>query len=55
MLGGVDSSVVAAFLKHEGHSVGITLQLYDHGEAAQAKGLAVQGQIFKMQGRWPPV
>ena len=56
MSGGVDSSVVAALLKHEGYEViGITLQLYDHGEAVQAKGLAVQGQIFMMQDRWPPV
>mgnify|MGYP000340669310 CR=1 FL=1 len=38
MPGGVDSSVVAALLKHAGYeTVGITLQLYDHG-AAVAKG-----------------
>jgi tRNA-specific 2-thiouridylase len=34
MSGGVDSSVVAGFLKHAGYDVvGITLQLYDHGAA----------------------
>lgn len=40
MSGGVDSSVVAAELFHEGYDVvGITLQLYDHG-AAIAKSKA---------------
>lgn len=37
MSGGVDSSVVAALLHEEGYEVvGITLQLYDNGEATQA-------------------
>ncbi len=37
MSGGVDSSVVAAMLKHEGYEViGITLQLYDYNQAPSA-------------------
>lgn len=45
MSGGVDSSVVAAKLKCEGYDVvGITLQLYDHGEAVQRKGACCAGQ-----------
>ncbi|MGH1420035.1 MAG: tRNA 2-thiouridine(34) synthase MnmA [Hyphomicrobiaceae bacterium] len=45
MSGGVDSSVVAALLKKAGHEViGITLQLYDHGAAAQRKGSCCAGQ-----------
>ena len=45
MSGGVDSSVVAAKLKHEGYDViGITLQLYDHGEAISRKGACCAGQ-----------
>src|SRR5918999_2498275 len=45
MSGGVDSSVVAALLKQEGHEViGITLQLYDHGEATGRKGSCCAGQ-----------
>ncbi len=45
MSGGVDSSVVAAILKDAGHDViGITLQLYDHGEATSRKGACCAGQ-----------
>ena len=45
MSGGVDSSVVAGLLAHEGYDVvGITLQLYDHGEATHRKGACCAGQ-----------
>jgi tRNA-uridine 2-sulfurtransferase len=45
MSGGVDSSVVAALMKEAGHEViGITLQLYDHGEATGRKGSCCAGQ-----------
>lgn len=45
MSGGVDSSVVAALLKRDGHDVvGITLQLYDHGEATAGQGSCCAGQ-----------
>jgi tRNA-specific 2-thiouridylase len=45
MSGGVDSSVVAALLHEEGYQVvGITLQLYDHGEALKKKGACCAGQ-----------
>ena len=45
MSGGVDSSVVAALLKVAGYDVvGITLQLYDHGEAVRRKGACCAGQ-----------
>ena len=45
MSGGVDSSVVAALLKHAGYEViGVTLQLYNHGEATQRKGACCAGR-----------
>lgn len=45
MSGGVDSSLVAALMKEAGHEViGITLQLYDHGEAVGRKGSCCAGQ-----------
>ena len=44
MSGGVDSSVTAALLHDQGYEViGVTLQLYDHGVAVQAKGACCAG------------
>jgi tRNA-specific 2-thiouridylase len=45
MSGGVDSSVVAALASRSGAEViGVTLQLYDHGAAAQRPGSCCAGQ-----------
>ena len=45
MSGGVDSSVVAALVKHAGYDVvGVTLQLYDHGAATHRAGACCAGQ-----------
>jgi len=45
MSGGVDSSVVAALLKEQGYDViGITLQLYDHGEAIESSNTCCAGK-----------
>ena len=45
MSGGVDSSVAAALVKRAGYdAIGITLQLYDHGEAIRRKGACCAGQ-----------
>src|ERR1044071_2466177 len=45
MSGGVDSSVTAALAARTGAEViGVTLQLYDHGEAAKRTGACCAGQ-----------
>jgi tRNA-specific 2-thiouridylase len=45
MSGGVDSSVAAALLHEQGYEViGVTLQLYDYGEALKKKGACCAGQ-----------
>jgi len=45
MSGGVDSSVAAALMVEAGYRVvGITLQLYDHGEMVSKKGSCCAGQ-----------
>jgi tRNA-specific 2-thiouridylase len=45
MSGGVDSSLAAALISRAGYeTVGITLQLYDHGAAISRKGACCAGQ-----------
>ena len=45
MSGGVDSSVTAALLAEAGYEVvGVTLQLYDHGQAVGRKGACCAGR-----------
>ncbi|MDN2567796.1 tRNA 2-thiouridine(34) synthase MnmA, partial [Aquibium sp. A9E412] len=45
MSGGVDSSVVAGLLARQGYDVvGVTLQLYDHGQAVHRAGACCAGQ-----------
>ncbi len=45
MSGGVDSSVAAAMVAAAGYdTVGVTLQLYDHGAAVERKGACCAGQ-----------
>ncbi len=45
MSGGVDSSVVAALAARTGaETIGVTLQLYDHGEAVKRTGSCCAGQ-----------
>ena len=45
MSGGVDSSVTAALMAEQGYEViGVTLQLYDHGQAVGKKGACCAGQ-----------
>ncbi|MBZ6379722.1 tRNA 2-thiouridine(34) synthase MnmA [Pacificimonas flava] len=48
MSGGVDSSVVAALVSEAGYeTVGITLQLYDHGAAVQTPGTCCAGSDIR--------
>jgi len=45
MSGGVDSSVVAAMVAKDGYdTVGLTMQLYDHGAALAKKGACCAGR-----------
>jgi tRNA-specific 2-thiouridylase len=48
MSGGVDSSVVAALAARSGgETIGVTLQLYDHGEAVNRAGSCCAGQDIR--------
>ena len=48
MSGGVDSSVVAALAAQSGaETIGITLQLYDHGSAVKRAGSCCAGQDIR--------
>ncbi|GGE89744.1 tRNA 2-thiouridine(34) synthase MnmA [Sphingomonas prati] len=48
MSGGVDSSVVAALAKASGaETIGVTLQLYDHGAAVKRAGACCAGQDIR--------
>src|SRR4051812_50228674 len=52
MSGGVDSSVTAALAAQTGAEViGVTLQLYDHGEAVRRAGACCAGQDIYDAGR----
>ena len=48
MSGGVDSSVVAALAAQTGaETIGVTLQLYDHGSAVKRAGACCAGQDIR--------
>ena len=48
MSGGVDSSVVAALAARTGaETIGVTLQLYDHGAAVNRAGSCCAGQDIR--------